>query len=371
MQTTQMPCLLTIVIPTLNEAGNIEPLFDELGSVLGRTIDWQIVYVDDDSSDATRDQIELLQERDSRVHMIHRIGRRGLSSACLEGMAATQSKYILVMDADLQHDTRIIPYMLKALQSGEADLVVGSRFRAGSNVNGLSYRRRMGSVMMNRLIGCVLRGNLSDPLSGYFMLSRSVYDSIKYKVSGVGFKILIDIIMSCGAGLQIKELSFDFRPRHQGTSKLDISIISEFLGLIIEKLSRGRLPIRFLMFIMVGSFGAIVHFAVMVLLYVYLGCSFLLAQSAAIYSAIFVNFCLNNAFTYRDQRLRGWSVLSGLLLFILVCSVGAANNLIVAEALHRNGVFWFLASFVGAVYGSVWNYFMTNILVWFKAKPSS
>ena len=358
---------LSIIVPTLNEAGNIQALYQEIQQALD-DVCWQIIFVDDDSSDNTRVNIRSLANTDSRIQLVHRIGRRGLSSACLEGMAASNSRYILVMDADLQHDTRIIPQMLESLQQEGYDLAVGSRFKTGATIAGLSKFREESSRWVNRTITLLTKNKISDPLSGFFMLPREVYDATKYKVSGLGFKILLDIIMSSKRPLKIQEIPFKFRERHAESSKLDISIVAEFAGLIIEKLSRGKFPMRFFMFLCVGSVGAIVHFLVMGILYRYLTVDFIYAQAAATYVAIIFNFCLNNAFTYRDQRLKGIAIIRGLLIFTLVCSVGAANNLIVAETLHNHGIHWFLASFTGAIYGSVWNYFMSNILVWFK-KP--
>lgn len=358
---------LAVIVPTLNEAGNIVALYHELSQVLNG-IHWQLIFVDDDSDDNTRLNIRSLAETDTRVNLVHRIGRRGLSSACLEGMAASDSRYILVMDADLQHDTSIIPEMLECLQQEAYDLVVGSRFKAGAKIAGLSKFREESSRWVNRAITLLTKNNISDPLSGFFMLPRKIYDATKYEVSGLGFKILLDIIMSSKHQLKIQEIPFEFRERHAGNSKLDISIVAEFVGLIVEKVSLGIFPMRFFMFLCVGGVGAMVHFLVMGILYRGFTVDFIYAQAGATYVAIILNFYLNNTFTYRDQRLKSSAIVRGLLFFILVCSVGAANNLIVAETLHRHGMHWFLASFSGAIYGSVWNYFMSNMLVWFK-KP--
>lgn len=359
---------LSIIIPALNEEENIRPLYEELASILGE-ISWEMIVVDDDSKDGTRNEVRALGENNPHVRLIHRIGRRGLSSACLEGMAAAGADHILVMDADLQHDSSVIPEMLKLVREESCDLVIASRFKEASEITGLSPFRRESSKWVNRGMKAFTGNDITDPLSGFFMLTRSLYDVIKYRASGIGFKILIDIIMSAPRRLTVMEVPFTFRERHSGESKLDISIVSEFLGLVIEKLSKGRFPFRFLCFLCVGCVGAVGHFSMMLVMYKLVGTSFLLAQLVATYFAIVINFFLNNAFTYRSQRLRGVIILRGLLLFALVCSAGAINNLIVAEALYAWGLHWLLASLSGAIYGSVWNYFMSSILVWFK-KPA-
>jgi dolichol-phosphate mannosyltransferase len=363
-----MDSKLAIIIPTLNEGGNIRPLYQQLTDVLGQR-SWEIIFVDDDSGDNTREEVRKLSNEDARVKLVHRIGRRGLSSACLEGMATSNSDYLLVMDADLQHDTSIIPLMLEKLEQTKCDLVVGSRFKDGANQHGLSKIRERGSRFVNQTMKFFTKNEMTDPLSGFFMLPRSVYNETKYQVSGIGFKILLDIIMSSKRKLNVTELPFEFRERHAGASKLDISIVSEFFGLIIEKLSKGKFPMRFFMFLCVGCVGAIFHLVVMFITYRCFEIDFLYAQTAATYTAIAVNFFLNNAFTYRDSRLKGASIIRGLCFFMLVCSVGALNNLIVAEALLKWGLHWIFASLTGAIYGSVWNYFMSSILVWFK-KPT-
>ncbi|MGZ0707848.1 glycosyltransferase family 2 protein [Coraliomargarita sp. W4R53] len=359
---------LSVIIPTLNEENNIQTLYAELCSVLTDT-SWQVIYVDDDSTDRTRNEIKELARAHSNVQLIHRIRRRGLSSACLEGMAASDSDYILVMDADLQHDSSVIPDMLTRLKHGDFDLVIGSRFQEDSKIAGLSLFREKSSRFVNAAIKKISGKNLTDPLSGFFAMKRGLYDEVRYNVSGVGFKILIDIILSSPSSLKIDEVSFTFRERLSGDSKLDISIVSEFIGLIIEKLSKGNFPIRFLSFICVGCVGALGHFTMMLVLYQLLDYRFALSQLASTYFAIVINFYLNNIFTYRSGRLKGLAKLKGLLLFILVCSAGALNSLIVAEALYKWGIFWPIASLSGAIYGSVWNYFMSSILVWFK-KPT-
>ena len=362
-----MKAELAIIIPTLNEAGNIQALYDELQQVL-KDINFEIIFVDDDSIDQTREAIEALTETSSQVRLIHRIGRRGLSSACLEGMNASESKYIMVMDADLQHDSSIIPKMLHQLKQEHCDLVIGSRFEPESEIEGLSKFRESSSRFVNRILKYFTKQSIADPLSGFFMLPRSVYNETKYRISGIGFKILLDIILSAKRELRIKEIPFHFRERHQGSSKLDISITTEFAGLMIEKWSNGKFPMRFFMFICVGCVGMLVHFSTMWIGYKQLHFDFTLAQAISTYLAMCVNFFLNNIFTYRDQRLHGLKILRGLALFVVVCSVGAANSIIVADSLYSWGMYWFFAALSGAIYGSVWNYFMTNILVWFKRK---
>ncbi|WP_170004460.1 glycosyltransferase, partial [Pseudopontixanthobacter vadosimaris] len=123
---------LAIVLPTLNESGNLAPLIDRIGAAL-RGIAWEVIVVDDDSADGTADEARLLARRDGRVRVIQRMGRRGLSSAAIEGMLATAAPHVAVMDADHQHDPSLLPAMLAAVRGG-ADVAVASRFAPGGSV---------------------------------------------------------------------------------------------------------------------------------------------------------------------------------------------------------------------------------------------
>lgn len=119
---------LCIVVPTFNEAGNVAVLVERLTEVLAGT-DWEAVFVDDDSPDGTAARVRTLGRADGRVRCIRRIGRRGLSSATIEGMLSTSAPFVAVMDGDLQHDEALLPQMLDRLRSGAAELVIASRDR--------------------------------------------------------------------------------------------------------------------------------------------------------------------------------------------------------------------------------------------------
>ncbi|MEE8517057.1 MAG: glycosyltransferase family 2 protein [Alphaproteobacteria bacterium] len=363
---------LTIVVPVLNERDNIGLLVDRLEATLAG-IDWEVVFVDDDSTDGTLGVCKSLARKDDRVRFIRRIGRRGLSSACLEGMATSASLYFAVMDGDLQHDETLLPEMLRCLRAGEADLVVGSRYMedGGSGSGSQSKTRRQISVIGGWFGRLMLKVHLSDPMSGFFMIRAEVFENTVRTVSGMGFKILLDIVASAGKDLRIKELPFVFGPRRHGESKLDTLVLWEFLLLLIQKLVRDVLPARFIMFVIAGSLGAVLHLGVLGLGLRGLGWEFLWAQAAAAAAAMVFNYFLNNLFTYRDQRLRGGRLFMGLVSFSLICSIGAVVNVNIAEAMYRVGWPWWLAGLVGAAIGAVWNYAVSSTLVWRLARRTA
>jgi dolichol-phosphate mannosyltransferase len=202
-------------------------------------IDWEVLFVDDDSPDGTAARVEEVGRRLPRVRCLKRIGRRGLASACIEGFASTVAPYIAVMDADLQHDEALLPRMLAILKSGDAELVVASRYAEGGGVGEHSLLRRIISRAGNSAARTLLGVGLSDPMSGFFMLKRDVLArSSVGQISGRGFKILLDLVASTEPPPKLRELPFTFRPRHAGESKFNSAIGLEFLRALLRQRRR-------------------------------------------------------------------------------------------------------------------------------------
>ncbi|HYF09071.1 MAG TPA: glycosyltransferase family 2 protein, partial [Acetobacteraceae bacterium] len=329
-------------------------------------IAWEAVFVDDDSPDGTASVAKAIAARDPRIRCIRRVGRRGLASACIEGMLASAAPYVAVIDGDLQHDETILPRMLVALEGGETDIAIGSRHVEGGTVGeGLSPLRRMVSDGGASLARAALPVPVQDPMSGFFMLPRALVEEMAPRLTGTGFKILLDILLSAGRPLRVTEIPYVFRPRERGASKLDAAVLLEFLGLLADKAMGGIVPLRFLAFAAIGAIGVLVHLPVLGLLHGVLDLGFGTAQLTATVVAMTANFLLNNRITYRDVRLRGPRLLRGLLLFYAVCGIGAAANIGVASLLVRDGVLaWGLAGAAGALMTVVWNYAVSSTLVW-------
>lgn len=357
------PLELSIVVPTFNESANVHELLDRLRAVLGEQ-GWEVVFVDDDSPDETAALVRSIARTDSRVRCVQRVGRRGLSSACVEGMLATAAPCIAVMDADLQHDETILPVMLGILTSGSADLVVGTRYAQGGSTGDWDSRREGLSRFATRLARRIVRQEVSDPMSGFFMLRREVLDDSVRRLSALGFKILLDILASARPALRVAEVPFTFRPRHAGTSKLDELVIWEYGMLLADKTIGRYIPVRFLAFAAVGGLGVFVHMAVLSLLLKALGLEFTVAQAAATAVAMVFNYSVNNVLTYRDSRLHGAAWWRGLASFMAACSVGALANVGIATYLFESRTTWFLAALAGVLVGVVWNYAVTQLYTW-------
>ena len=355
----------TVVVPTFNERDNISELVSRLEQCLqGKA--WEVIFVDDDSTDGTAARVREIARQDPRVRCLQRIGRRGLSSACVEGMLASSSPYFAVIDGDCQHDETVLPRMFEILKRGEADVVVGSRYTAGGGIGSWEASRAKMSKFATRLSRAVIKHDLSDPMSGFFALRREVLELAVRDLSSVGFKILLDIIASSPQPPRIKELPYEFRNRHAGESKMDGQAVWGYLMLLADKFVGGVVPARFISFALIGGVGVFVHFAVLVLLFRAMSLPFALSQAGAAAVAMTSNFTLNNALTYRDMRLRGRLWLMGLVSFMLTCSFGALANVGIASFLFRRHTFWVLSALAGIVVGTVWNYAMTATYTWKK-----
>ncbi|HLH96626.1 MAG TPA: glycosyltransferase family 2 protein [Xanthobacteraceae bacterium] len=354
---------LSIVVPTFNERENIPRLVDMLKVALAG-IPWELIVVDDNSPDGTSEIAKHIGSGDSRIRCIRRVGRRGLAGACLEGILASQAQYVAVMDGDLQHDESLLVPMIQLLRGDSANMVVATRYAGGGSAAALSSPRAWGSLMATRLARRVLKIELTDPMSGFFMLRRELVEKIAPRLSTQGFKVLLDIVVTAGSSLRIAELPFTFRRRVYGESKLDAAVTLEYLGLLLAKATDDAVSLRFTLFCLVGAFGIGVHFLALTVAYHLVGLEFVWAQTLAMMVAIASNFAINNALTYRDRRLRGLTFLGGLLRFYLVSMAGLVSNIGVSDWLFINSEKWWVAGLAGAVIGVVWNYVVASQFVW-------
>ena len=363
---TGHPPQLAVIVPSFNERDNIELLYEKLAVALGQTA-WEMIVVDDNSPDGTAAVVNEMSRVYANVRCIRRFGRRGLSSACVEGMAATSAPFVAVIDADLQHDEAILPQML-AKAVGGADLVVGTRFAGdGSAATGLSAVRLSGSRLATKLAVMIAGQPVSDPMSGFFLVRREVFETVAPKLSNDGFKILIDLIVTSarsGNKLTIGEVPYTFRPRHAGESKMNPLIVIQYLGLWASKLSGGILPPSFLLFGLVGVTGVVVHMTTLWASTALLGANFVVSQITATLVAMTWNFFLNNNLTYADRRLHGRKLVIGLLGFYAICALGGIANISVASGIYELRHQTFVAGLAGAVMSSVFNYAVTRAFTW-------
>ena len=353
---------LSVVVPTFGERDNVPLLIEKLRQVLAG-VHWEVLFVDDDSPDGTAAAARAIGATDARVRCIRRIGRRGLAGACIEGMLASQARFIAVMDADLQHDEWLLPEMLARLRQG-ADLAVASRYLEQGSAAGLSSRGRahassFSTVLSQRLLGVTL----SDPMSGFFMIRRERFEELAPRLSTQGFKILLDLVVTARGTLHVVELPFVFGQRQHGESKLDERAVLDFGALLLAKLTDDRVSSRFLLFCMIGVVTTTIHMAVLPPALA-AALSFGTAQTVAAMLAICGNFLLHNMIIYRDRRLRGWRFVTGLVRFQLMCAAGTFSNVAVASLVYARDPSWWIAGLCGALVGAVWTSMVGAVVMW-------
>lgn len=368
---------LAVVLPTLNERANIAPMVARLEAALGPH-GWEAIFVDDNSHDGTAEAAREIGRTDPRIRVIQRIGRRGLASAAIEGMCATAAPIVAVMDADHQHDPALLPQMLAAVQSGEYDLAYASRFAEGASMAEWNRPdREKASGFANALARKVTGVTLSDPMSGYFMLRTDVLRRDAHRLSGIGFKILLDILATVDTPLRVKELPLNFAARAEGESKLDRTVVFEFLVGLYDKWLGRIIPTRFALFGTIGALGVVVHMAVLTAWLALFGgtlrgsvvTDFEAGQTLAALVAMTFNFVLNNWLTYADKRLTGaGELVQGWLRFAMTCSVGLLANVGAAALLVRFGFHEYPAALTGIAIGSVWNFALSSRFVWGRFK---
>ena len=354
---------LAVVIPVLNECDNVALMVERLTRALA-DIRWEAIFVDDDSPDGTADVVRALARLQSNVRCVQRLGRRGLASACIEGILSSAAPYIAVMDGDLQHDEALLPQMLAQIKAERLDVVVASRYIEAGSVGEWQRSRVVISDVAGRLGRLVVKADLTDPMSGYFMVERNAFTAAMRSLSGQGFKILLDLFASSPRPLKFAEVPLTFRQRLYGDSKLDTMVAWEYLMLVLQKLVGPAVPVRFLLFSMIGALGVGTHLLTLWFGTHMLSIAFPIAQAVATVVAMTGNFLLNNLFTYRDRRLRGRRLITGLISFYAVCGAGGAANVGVASYVLGGHHSWWLAGLAGAAVSAVWNYAMSSIFTW-------
>ena len=326
---------LTVISPTLNEAENVPHLVEQLERSLG-DIDYEILIVDDDSTDQTWSIAQKISATNPRVRVLRRMRNRGLGMAVIDGFSNARGDALACIDADLQHDPSILPRMLEELLGG-TDVVVGSRYVEGGSAGKWDRLRRLQSWFATKTAQFLLGIKLKDPMSGYFLVWRKDFSEVKDQLNGRGFKILLEILTRLHAS-RVKEIPYTFRPRTSGESKLTGKIVFLYVQQLWRLCSASRhFPVRFLKFAVVGGIGVVFNLAVMALLLAQTNVHGWRASAIASLAANFQNYILHNFWTYADRPRIGFRKLDGYFSYLLVSAAGLA----VATGLY--------AGFVGAL----------------------
>ncbi len=370
--------VLSVILPTYNESKNIPILIDKLDQAL-RGIDYEIIVVDDNSPDRTYEVVDQIARSNPRVRCIRRIHERGLSSAVVTGMSASESQFFAVMDADMQHDEAILPDLLRAVREEGFDLAVGSRATEDGSFGEWSRIRRFMSWSATMMAKILLPVSVKDPMSGYFLTSRAVFEKARDAINPVGFKILLEFLGRM-RGLKVKEVGYTFRTRIHGETKLSGSVIRNYLVALLDlRFGRYISPI-FILYSVVGASGIVVFYVVQTLAARFMVASvetgfsppFSLIPSGAIaayFLSVSNNYFWNNFITFYDQLHTGIRMLGGVFLFFCVSLVGllvqiAVSHLLQTLGLPREGSGAALARALGIAVAVVTNYFLNSTFTW-------
>ncbi len=361
--------VLSLILPTFNEAENLPILLPKLEEALKGT-PHEVIIVDDDSPDRTWHVAQELSEKLSDVHVLRRIGRRGLSSAVVEGFLAAKGDVLAVMDADGQHDLSLLPKLFQAVQNG-ANIAIGSRYIEGGSVGKWDEQRYLLSRIATGLAIRLCKVKVKDPMSGFFALDRKTFESTLPRLNPKGFKILLDFLVHVPKGTTAKEIPFTFGTRMHGESKLSRQVQIEFLEYLYDVTFGKYIPLTFVKYCIVGTLGVLVHVGTYELLSSLFreasGLSlygFSLSVIGAIETAIIFNFILNNLWTFAHIKLRGVALVTGFITFNLACGVGALANYATATFLFSLGFAELLSVVLGAFVGVFWNYTINRLMTW-------
>ena len=360
-----MKPILTVVLPAYNELNNIDFLLQSLAQADTDHQIKRVIYVDDDSPDGSSEYIKSLNNPPFEVLCIHRIGRQGLSSAVVEGVMLADTDYVAVMDADGQHEPKDLMGMLNLAVTSQVDFVVGSRFKAQDSLDNHTGLRHFISKKGNALCNFILKRELTDPLTGFFLFKRTIFLNAVREMRPTGFKILLEFLYRIRKNnIEVVDYPIQFRTRHDGESKLDSKVLLEFIDQILGFITKGLFPEKLFGFLLVGASGLIVHFVCLYASLFIFGISFNLGQGLATLTSMISNFSLNNILTFRRNRLKGWKWLKGLIYFVAVCSIGATANVGAAAYLNNAGESWWLSGLLGVLVGTIFNFAMSRFFIW-------
>jgi len=349
--------LVTIVVPTYNEAENIGRLIREITKSMensGYKDNFEILVVDDDSPDGTCLEVRRLAEKDRRIRCLLRRNKKGLATAILRGIHWARGEYVVVMDADFQHPPEVVPKLVETAIRTGADIVVASRYTRGGGVSGWSRLRLLMSktaILIARILVPGARST-SDPMSGFFLVRKSVVE--EEKLNPRGYKILMEMLEKLSYS-KVVDVPYVFRNRLAGKSKLGARTIIDFLihALQLSPMTR---------FATIGLLGALANLIVMSLLLI-LGVNKYLASLAGIEAGILFNFVFHEAWTFKTKLKGNWK--ERLVKYHLASAGGTSTTFLTMALLTSLAGFSAVAAqAAGIAAGFALNYALSLTKIW-------
>lgn len=360
--------LISLILPTLNEEENLKVLLPNLHYIL-KDYSYEIIVVDDNSTDQSRKVAENLFSDEINGFIHHRIKLLGLSSAIYDGFNLATGEVVVVMDADLQHDPKILPQMIQSIISNNSDICIASRNIENGGYGDLSRMRKFLSKSGIWIANFFLNMNLSDPMSGYFALSRDLFDEVKGRINPRGFKILLEIIYK-SSNIRIAHVPYHFKARRHGETKLTPAIGFEYLLALIDLKVGWIISYRFLQFCFVGFLGSCFNFMIfslcMTLKIPLLQSVFYAASFGMVWS-----FLANNFITFSESRYVQKKLLIGGAIYLIFSLPGLLVQISVTvflfnlfSAVLNLNIHYYFIYIAAVIFGAILNYFIHLKITW-------
>ncbi|MFA5247958.1 MAG: glycosyltransferase family 2 protein [Candidatus Paceibacterota bacterium] len=362
---------LSIIIPTYNEEENIQNTIQKISHTLRlTTITFEIIVVDDSSTDKTQLIVTDLIIRKYPVVLITRTKDPGLSQSVIAGINKARGNVVVVTDADLSHSIEIIPAMFNEIKNNNVDIAIGSRYMPNGGIKDWPLKRRVisfGATFLGRL----LFPKITDPISGFFGAKKDLIMHTPSLNPRCGYKILLEILSKCHWTI-VKELPYVFTNRKVGESKLKKSTIIQFAKQFIDNAlfpGRGREELRKMVkFGIVGLIGVATNMICLSVFKEVFNTPLVFASFLAIEISIITNFLMNDNFTFKGAKCQK-SFLHRMFSYNSICIGSMIINVTVLVALTFVGINYLIGNAIGIVIGYIWNFLMNRRITWVENSP--
>ncbi len=380
LKTGKVP--LSIVLPTYNESQNIAKMLDSIAGALPAGTAAEIIVVDDNSPDGTGDIASLhgknINNGKLKIEVVRRQGKLGLSSAILAGVQSASGDIVVVMDGDFSHPPQTIPHMIEELEDSKYDIIVASRYVKGGSIAGWPVKRRLMSKGATKIAKYGLGIQVKDPMSGFFAFRRHIIEGVKF--DAIGYKMLLEILVKA-KGARVKEVPYTFTNRTAGASKLDSSVMLDYVRAVWKLYRYGRsvakgekrASVRFFSkagrFYTVGASGLLVNFVVSFLFQAVVPeLWYLYTTIIGIFFSMTSNFFVNKLWTFEDRDFAAKKTAFQYGMFMGFSSLGALIQLGAVYALVENYHLDYPLALVMAVMAASIGNFLLNKKWTFKEK---
>ena len=374
---------ISIIIPTYNESTNIVQILESISKCIPKNFFAEAIVVDDNSPDGTGKIVEdylknMKKMANYTIEIIHRKAKTGLASAILNGIQKAKTNTIVVMDSDFSHPPQIIPKLVETLKKYQCDIAIASRYVSGGTIKGWSLKRKLLSKIGTKIAKKSLGVNSKDPMSGFFAFKKQLLNGLNF--DAIGFKILLEILVKT-KGVKVEEIPYAFENRRFGSSKLDLSTITDFCKSVLKLYRYGKslenkensTTVKFISkagrFFTVGASGLAVNYLFSMLFVEGIAeMWYLHANIIGIIASITSNFILNKYWTFNDRDFAPTKTLIQYGKFSFFSTIGALVQLGVVFSLVDGNNWSYPLSLGVGVLAAAFGNFILNKKWTFKEK---